>query len=252
MGDGETYLRNERGAWVPTNNADSLAEEMTNPGDRIWFGVRSWTIWETNSYAKETDDPLTFDAGERHTRRLRLELDTSRRIFHTIRESGTERVAGPFHLDLFQITKPDEEVGGHIKHWGPARHEPERNDLLGTAIVRESALTRLLDALKASERVSIGLGLKVYKRGIAHSFDEDWMMQDLYIDWEATIPLDFFAYQISEERKVEGPADSNEEFDAKAPTVAENSTAANVELTKRLNWIVILLALIVALLLIRR
>jgi hypothetical protein len=249
-----TYQRNERGAWVPADKPDSLAEEMTNPGERIACGVRSWTVWETSIYQRDTGDELVFDVGEHQRTRLRLELDTSRRRFHTIREEGVAPIPGGLTLDLYAITKLDEEVGGHVRHWAPSRHNEDRNDLLGTIMVRPAMMDRLVAALRADERVSIVIELRVYKQGIAQSFDEDWMPQDFYVDWEAKLPVDHFAVHISEERAVAAPADSDEEVDARSDVVPTTPAApvSDPRLVQRLNWIAGILVVIALLLLLRR
>lgn len=248
------YQRNERGSWVPVDKPDSLAEEMTNPGERIAFGVRSWTVWETSSYQRDTGERPMFDVGEQQRTRLRLELDTSRRRFHTIREDGVAPIPGGLILDLFTITKPEEEVGGRVRHWAPSRHDSERNDLLGTVMVRPEMMDRLVAALRADERVSIVVGLRVYKQSIAHSFDEDWMLQDFYVDWEAEMPLDHFAVHISEERTIAAPADSDEEVDARSEVVPATSAVPTFDprIVQRLNWIAGILVVIAVVLLLRR
>lgn len=84
MTDVPGYERNEHGSWVPSNNANSTAEEMKLSPTRFTCGVKSWTSWETDNYQSATADAWLSSVGEKHVRRDRLDLDTARCNFHTI------------------------------------------------------------------------------------------------------------------------------------------------------------------------
>ena len=256
MTEVKTYRRDERDAWVPTDNADSLAEKMVSFSDRVWCGVQAWTIWETSTFQMAGGDRAVVDVGEHDRTRLRLELDTSRRRFHTIREQGTTPVTGGLILDLYAITAPDEEIGGRVTHWGPDSNEPERNDIVGTVMVRDVMMKRIVRALRASENVTVGIGFKAYKPAMARSFDEDWMLQDFYVDWQSAVPVDFFGITITDEQQVVDLDPVSNVTESKLPAVqigrvtdAEMRPTAN--LSKRADLIVGLLILIVLLLLFR-
>jgi hypothetical protein len=251
MTDAQGYERNEHGSWVPSNNANSIAEEMKLSPTWFTCGVKSWTSWETDNYQSATADAWPSSVGEKHVRRVRLDLDTARRNFHTISEEGPSVITGGVNLEVYSTGSDAEEIGGQLRHWGEDQDEPDRNDILGTIIVRPPVMDRLLAALQKDERVSIGLQVKLYKTNISRSFDEDWMHQDFYVEKTTRMPIEAFSITSADTRTVAVSADSDAGREARItldPVVVPFMTT---DIRRRINWLLGLLAAIVILLLLR-
>jgi len=251
MTDVQGYERNAQGSWVPSNNTNSIAEEMRLSPTRFTCGVKSWTYWETYNYQSATADAWPPSVGEKHVRRARLDLDTARSNFHTIGEEGPSAITGGVHLDVYSTGSDAEEIRGQLRHWGGDRNEPDRNDILGNMIVRPAVMDRLLTALRKDERVSIGLQIKLYKSNISRSFDEDWMLQDFYVEKATRMPIETFSITYAETRTVAVPADSDAEHEARITPVPVVVPSMTGDLRQRFNWLLGLLTAIVILLLLR-
>jgi hypothetical protein len=246
-----TFQRNERGAWVPTDDPGSIAREMTAQSLLNWYPVKSWSYSEISSFGRDTDALLPSQRGESDRKRLVLVLNTDRRRFHTIRAEGAEPIGGAFTFEVHALIGGDDELGGYVRHW-PRRDDGEDgDDLIGSINVRETMVLRLAEGLRSGGRVAIGLQMPVYKEAIAHSFDEGWMHQNLYVPYAENVIIDAFQVRVTEEYGVR-----TDDADTPPPLVridqAEPRLAAvHPELMKRMNWGLMLLAVIAVLLAVR-
>jgi hypothetical protein len=245
-----TYERNERGAWVPTDDPTHIAKEMTAQSLHNWFVIKAWTYTQTSSIGRDCPEVFESDRGERQRQRLQLILNTDRRRFHTIRAEGREPIGGDFTLSLHTVVG-DDELGGHIRHW-PLR-DGEGDDILGMMIVSPAVMRQAVDGLRAGHRVAIGLQMPIYKEAISHSFDEHWMAQDLYVPFGENVTIDKFSVDVTEEHGEVGN-DPIPEIRAVLPSEPASSSPGGSALPviqQRLNWALALLALIAGVLLLK-
>lgn len=160
-------------------------------------------------------------------------------------------ITGGVKLEVYSTESDADEIGGQLRHWDEDRDEPDRNDILGTMIVRPPVMDRLLAALRKDERVSIGLQVKLYKTNISRSLDEDWMFQDFYVEEATTMAIETFSIAYEDTRTVAVLADSDAEDEARSTPAPVDVPSMTADLRQRINWMLGLLAAIVILLLLR-
>lgn len=249
-----TYMRNDRGGWVPVGDAGSLASEMTVESIYNWYPVKAWSYSVTDSYGRDCDAVFSTERGENCRRRVSMVLDTGRRRLHTIRAEGAEPIGGEFRLEVYELLGPDEQLGGYLRHWPRRDDGGEGDDVLGTIMVRDRMLLELVEGLRAERRVAIGIQMPTYKEAIAHSFDEPWMLHDLYLPYSENVQVDKFTVNVVEEHG--DLAEPQTEITAVYPAAIEPdresvAPAVSPDILKRLNWGLLLLATIAVVLLLK-
>lgn len=261
---GEKYLRKDDGSYVPSGSPDSTAQILRCTTLPLRFDVRHWELVHTVSGFDENEErePFTFRTDDKGSAYARCLLHNEARRFHIITEDGITPFEGPIELRIFPIMP-----GSDVVIEGRLTHHPRWQSSFDGEVAEERIAANLgipsdrfdwwVERMRLpGSRAIISLDFRVFKEQIALSFDEDWDIQDIAIEHNATTVIPQYHLHVlegpgipemKEERAAEDGDDGSWLADASDSLATPVGTTEIVGLRPRISWGQRLLLIVAAL-----
>lgn len=268
------YNKLDDGSFVPEDEPDSAARRLHRHSHSLTYHVREWTMVSNVEGFDQTKERerFTFYRDEPKGIRLRCFLENDRRNLWSLRNGGIEPIGGAFNFHILPIE--EKEIEGYIHHCPPSSQGDESDDdpseeNSGTVsgalgIPRERFDWIIENLLKApGARLTLSLSMKLYKEEIAHAFDDHWMSQDFMLPYDEYTQIEAYEIAVAHGpglKRLIGNLDEGDGGDSlpvsneqglQILTPVASATASPFQRDKRLDYILWLLAALVAITLFR-